>query len=278
MMNVVSPSLLNPVCACPLRGVRITDVARQGCVAQSILMAATRGCWRVAMLQSIPSLCSTRAGRPLPASVRVSGRSWVRGMVRVVAGVMTQLHALPFGALRAFCPDGRRISSSRCTRWSEGCRPTCHSFVATARCWRMYVTAYWRQAALRWAKCCFCCTTSSARRAPTWPFWKRSGMAITPSRRSRMPALIGDMHLPAYLSTLQEVHDVERRLPVTIPPAKQRTARQRPYHLSDPCMRFYVRFIHPQHDIASYAPERILPALQSGLRAFVGQTVWEDVA
>jgi len=93
-----------------------------------------------------------------------------------------------------------------------------------------------------------------------------------------MPALIGDMHLPAYLSTLQEVHDVERRLPVTIPPAKQRTARQRPYHLSDPCMRFYVRFIHPQHDIASYAPERILPALQSGLRAFVGQTVWEDVA
>jgi uncharacterized protein len=91
-------------------------------------------------------------------------------------------------------------------------------------------------------------------------------------------ALIGDMHLPAYLSTLQEMRYVERRLPVTIPPAKQRTARQGRYHLSDPFMRFYFRFIHPQHDVASYAPERILPTLQSGLRAFVGQTVWEDLA
>jgi hypothetical protein len=43
-------------------------------------------------------------------------------------------------------------------------------------------------------------------------------------------------------------------------------------------MRFYFRFIHPQRDLASYAPERILPVLQSGLRSFVGQTAWEDLA
>jgi hypothetical protein len=43
-------------------------------------------------------------------------------------------------------------------------------------------------------------------------------------------------------------------------------------------MRFYFRFIHPQRDLANYAPERILPALQSGLRAFVGQTAGEDLA
>lgn len=91
-------------------------------------------------------------------------------------------------------------------------------------------------------------------------------------------ALIGDMHLPAYLSTLQEMRYVERRLPVTIAPAKQRTARQGRYHLSDPFMRFYFRFLHPHRDIVSYAPERILPVLQSGLRAFVGQTAWEDLA
>jgi AAA+ ATPase superfamily predicted ATPase len=90
--------------------------------------------------------------------------------------------------------------------------------------------------------------------------------------------LLGDVHLPAYLSTLQEMRYVERRLPVTIPPAKQRTARQGRYHLSDPFMRFYFRFIHPHRDIVSYAPERILPVLQSGLRAFVGQTAWEDLA
>jgi uncharacterized protein len=91
-------------------------------------------------------------------------------------------------------------------------------------------------------------------------------------------ALIGDMHLPAYLATLQDMRYVERRLPATIPPAKQRTSRQGRYHLSDPFMRFYFRFIYPQRDLASYAPERILPALQSGLRAFVGQTAWEDLA
>lgn len=91
-------------------------------------------------------------------------------------------------------------------------------------------------------------------------------------------ALVGDVHLPAYLSTLQDMRYVERRLPVTIPPARQRIARQGRYHLSDPFMRFYFRFIHPHRDIVSYAPERILPALQSGLRAFVGQTAWEELA
>lgn len=84
--------------------------------------------------------------------------------------------------------------------------------------------------------------------------------------------LLGDMHLPAYLSTLQEMRYVERRLPVTIPLAKQRISRQGRYHLSDPFMRFYFRFVHPHRDVVSYAPERILPALQSGLRTFVEQT------
>jgi hypothetical protein len=47
---------------------------------------------------------------------------------------------------------------------------------------------------------------------------------------------------------------VERRLPVTIVPAKRRTARQGRYHLSDPFMRFYFRFIHPQRDLADDHP------------------------
>jgi uncharacterized protein len=90
--------------------------------------------------------------------------------------------------------------------------------------------------------------------------------------------LLGDVHLPGYLTMLQEMRYVERRLPTTIPPAKQRSSRQGRYHLSDPFMRFYFRFIHPQRDLASYAPERILPTLQQGLRAFVGQTAWEELA
>jgi uncharacterized protein len=90
--------------------------------------------------------------------------------------------------------------------------------------------------------------------------------------------LIGDVHLPMYLRTLQDMRYVERRLPVTIPPAKQHGSRQGRYHLSDPFFRFYFRFVHPHRDIISYAPERILPTLQSGLRAFVGQTAWEELA
>ncbi|MEN9936811.1 MAG: hypothetical protein RLZZ387_3390 [Chloroflexota bacterium] len=90
--------------------------------------------------------------------------------------------------------------------------------------------------------------------------------------------LIGDVHLPGYLSQLQDMRYVERRLPVTIPPAKQRMSRQGRYHLVDPFFRFYFRFIHPHRDVVAYAPERLLPRLQEGLRAFIGQTAWEDLA
>ncbi len=40
----------------------------------------------------------------------------------------------------------------------------------------------------------------------------------------------------------------------------------------------YALSVLPPAAIGSYAPERILPALQSGLRAFVGQTAWEELA
>ncbi len=43
-------------------------------------------------------------------------------------------------------------------------------------------------------------------------------------------SLIGDVHLPMYLRTLQDMSYVERRLPVTISPAKQAGSRQGRYH------------------------------------------------
>jgi AAA+ ATPase superfamily predicted ATPase len=90
--------------------------------------------------------------------------------------------------------------------------------------------------------------------------------------------LLGDVHLPAYLSTLQERRFVERRLPVTIPSAKQRISRQGRYHLSDSFLRFYFRFLHPHRDVLSYAPERILPVLERDLSAFVEQTACPELA
>jgi hypothetical protein len=58
-------------------------------------------------------------------------------------------------------------------------------------------------------------------------------------------ALVSKAHLSAYLARLQEFRLVERRLPVTTPPAKRRRARSGRYHLSDPYFRFCFRFLAP---------------------------------
>jgi uncharacterized protein len=91
-------------------------------------------------------------------------------------------------------------------------------------------------------------------------------------------ALVSRAHLSAYLARLQELRLVERRLPVTIPPAKRRRARSGRYHLSDPYFRFYFRFLAPNQDELSYHPELVLPRIREGLRAFVGMTAFEDLS
>jgi hypothetical protein len=90
-------------------------------------------------------------------------------------------------------------------------------------------------------------------------------------------ALVSKAHLSAYLARLQELRLVERRLPVTIPPAQRRRARSGRYHLLDPYFRFYFRFIAPQQDELAYRPEEGLPRIREGLRAFVGLTAFEEL-
>jgi AAA+ ATPase superfamily predicted ATPase len=85
-------------------------------------------------------------------------------------------------------------------------------------------------------------------------------------------------NLSAYLARLRELRLVERRLPVTIPPARRRRARSGRYHLSDPYFRFYFRFIAPYQDEVAYRPERVLPRIREGLRAFVGATAFEELS
>jgi len=91
-------------------------------------------------------------------------------------------------------------------------------------------------------------------------------------------ALVSTAHLSAYLARLQELRLVERRLPVTIPPAKQRRSRSGRYHLCDPYFRFYFRFLAPNQDELSYHPELVLPRIRDGLRAFVGMTAFEELS
>lgn len=91
-------------------------------------------------------------------------------------------------------------------------------------------------------------------------------------------ALVGRTHLTAYLARLQELRLVERRLPVTVPPSQRRRSRKGRYHLNDPYFRFYFRFIAPQYDELTYRPERVLPLIREGLRAFVGGTAFEEIS
>ena len=91
-------------------------------------------------------------------------------------------------------------------------------------------------------------------------------------------SLVGKTHLTAYLKTLQQLRLVERRIPVTVPPAQRRKSRQGRYHLKDPYFRFYFRFLDPYQDILTLEPERVLDSVRSGLGAFVGQSAFELLA
>ncbi len=89
--------------------------------------------------------------------------------------------------------------------------------------------------------------------------------------------LTSKTHLSAYLSRLQELRLVERRLPATVPSEKIRVSRMGRYHIADPFLRFYYRFIAPQRAEVGYRPEDVLTNIQDHLRAFVGATAFEEL-
>jgi AAA+ ATPase superfamily predicted ATPase len=91
-------------------------------------------------------------------------------------------------------------------------------------------------------------------------------------------SLIDKAHLSAYLARLQELYLVERRLPATVPISELRKSRMGRYHLSDPYFRFYFRFLAPFHDTLTFDPDRVLAQIREGLRAFVGQTAFEEIS
>jgi AAA+ ATPase superfamily predicted ATPase len=82
-------------------------------------------------------------------------------------------------------------------------------------------------------------------------------------------ALISRTNLTFFLSRLQELRFVERRLPVTLTTAQQRKSKQGRYHLSDPYFRFYFRFLVP-HQKSLLGSQQTLSHIESELRAFVG--------
>ncbi len=89
--------------------------------------------------------------------------------------------------------------------------------------------------------------------------------------------LISKTHLSSYLARLQEIRFVERRLPATVPPQKIRLSRMGRYHLTDPFLRFYFRFVAPQRSEVGYQQASILSLIKEQLRAFVGGTAYEEL-
>ncbi len=90
-------------------------------------------------------------------------------------------------------------------------------------------------------------------------------------RASDLPA----GHVSRYLEILRETGYVERRRSVTSPP----NSRQGRYHLTDPFLRFYFRFISPyRSQIAAGVHQPLLEELRHHLLAFIGSYTWEEIA
>lgn len=89
--------------------------------------------------------------------------------------------------------------------------------------------------------------------------------------------MISSHNLSVYLARLRELHLVERRLPITIHPAKRSRSRRGRYHLLDPFFRFYFRFVSPYWADLEYQPENVLAKIYAGLRGFVGETAFEEL-
>ncbi len=80
--------------------------------------------------------------------------------------------------------------------------------------------------------------------------------------------LIGSQKVGFYLSRLQTLYLVERRLPATMRPSEQRNSRRGRYHLTAPWLRFYFRFIQP-HQRSLMRPEETVKHIEKELRPFV---------
>lgn len=89
---------------------------------------------------------------------------------------------------------------------------------------------------------------------------------------------ISSPNLGPYLKRLVELGFVERRLPATIPfPQRHTTTRSR-YHVSDPYLRFYFRFMDPHLELIEQKQINLLwERIKEQFRAFIGLTTWEEL-
>ena len=89
---------------------------------------------------------------------------------------------------------------------------------------------------------------------------------------------IASSNLAPYLRRLRELGLIERRIPATIPPHQRRTTTRSRYHLRDPYLRFYFRFIEPNLEMIELELTDLLwERIGEQFRAFVGMTAFEEL-
>lgn len=100
----------------------------------------------------------------------------------------------------------------------------------------------------------------------------------------RTPAEIGGAldvspgYAGTYLRRLEEMHLVERRLPATLPLEQREKSRISRYHLADPYLQFYFRFIHPNmHLVEQELTDKLAGYIREQFRQFVGMTAFESL-
>jgi uncharacterized protein len=89
---------------------------------------------------------------------------------------------------------------------------------------------------------------------------------------------VSSSYLSPYLKQLEALHLVKRRIPATIPPERRDTTKTSQYHVTDPYLRFYFRFIAPNAELVEQELTKVLwKRISDQFRAFVGMTAFEDL-
>src|SRR3990170_5422610 len=85
-------------------------------------------------------------------------------------------------------------------------------------------------------------------------------------------------HVPVYVNQLIRLGLLERRLPATVPPDERRSSKRGRYHLRDPYLRFYFRFIDPNLEMLEQGLTELLwERIVEEFRAYVGGTGFEEL-
>jgi AAA+ ATPase superfamily predicted ATPase len=89
---------------------------------------------------------------------------------------------------------------------------------------------------------------------------------------------VSSSYLSPYLKQLEALHLVRRHIPATIPPERRERTKTSRYHVADPYLRFYFRFIAPNADLIEQELSSVLwERISDQFRAFVGMTTFEDL-